>query len=219
MKGLLENEMINTIPDVMTDQDNVLINGSFDPFANLMSMQAAKPSHWQSVNLRTLTPFQRALLSIDGTVTKFIEAYTLEPIEIVRLRQEEQQLVADHHWLTAPLGTTVIARQVLLRGKYSAITYAYAVSLLLADRLPTDVIRGLDVEPAGLGRILLNSQLENRREVLWYGREQITDLPESIESETGNDFISRTYRIIVSEQPLMLISEKFPVICPVNPET
>ena len=80
------------------------------------------------------------------------------------------------------------------------------------------MVRGLDVEPAGLGRILLNSQLENRREVLWYGREQMADLPEAISVLTGHDFLSRTYRIIVGGQPMMLISEKFPMTCPVSKE-
>lgn len=206
--------MIDLFSNKANAQAQTITNGSFDPFANLMLSQAARPQHWQPIDLRTVTPFQRALLSIDGTVTKFIEAYMLEPVEITRLRQQEQQLNADHHWLAAPADTTVIARQVLLRGKYSGTIYAYAVSLLIADRLPTNVVQELDVEPAGLGRILLNSQLENRREVLWYGREQIADLPEAIEVYTGNDFISRTYRIIVGNQPMMLISEKFPIVSP-----
>ena len=210
--------MISTLPDVGIQEDQSRPIEVFDPFADLMVMQEAKPRHWQAVDLRMLTPFQRALLSMDGTVTKFIEAYALEPIRIIRLRQEEKMLMADHPWLSATTGTTVIARQVLLRGKYSATIYAYAVSLLIANRLPADVVRGLDVEPAGLGRILLNSQLENRREVLWYGREQMADLPEAISVLTGHDFLSRTYRIIVGGQPMMLISEKFPMTCPVSKE-
>ena len=68
-----------------------------------------------------------------------------------------------------------------------------------------------DQEPAGIGRVLLNSQIENRREILWYGREQIANLPEAIKRCTGSDFISRTYRIIADGQPVMLINEKFPV--------
>ncbi|MFM7174574.1 MAG: chorismate--pyruvate lyase family protein [Caldilinea sp.] len=120
--------------------------------------------------------------------------------------------------MAAAAGTSVIARQVLLRGRYSATVYAYAVSLLLVDRLPADVLRGLDLEPSGLGRILLNSQLENRREILWYGCETIADLPESIEVHTGNRFISRTYRILVGNRPMMLINEKFPIDSPVGQE-
>jgi chorismate-pyruvate lyase len=186
-------------------------NDDFDPFADLILMQREKPRGLRSIDLRTLTPFQRALLSIDGTVTKFIEAYTLEPIQIMRLRQQEQMLQAEHHWLDAPQGTKVIAREVLLRGKYSGTIYAYAVSLLIPSRLPASVMEGLDVEPAGLGRILLNSQLENRRDILWYGRECVETLPEAVETETGRDFISRTYRIVVDARPIMLINEKFPI--------
>ena len=185
-------------------------NDDFDPFADLILMQREKPRSLRSVNLHTLSPFQRALLSLDGTVTKFIEAYRLEPIEITRLRQHEQPLSDDHHWLEASAGTRVLAREVLLRGKYSATVYAYAVSLLILDRLPERVIQDLDVEPAGLGRILLNSQLENRRDILWYGRECVETLPDPIAAETGQDFLSRTYRIVVGDRPIMLINEKFP---------
>lgn len=159
---------------------------------------------------RTLTPFQRALLAIDGTVTKFIEAYTLESIEAVRLQQQTQVLSTPHTWLKTPPDTEVIVRQVLLRGRYSSTIYTYAVSLLVSARLPADLLRDLDIEPGGLGQVLLNSQIENRREILWCSREQITDLPGAIRCLTGVDFISRTYRIIVGGQPVMLINEKFP---------
>jgi chorismate-pyruvate lyase len=159
---------------------------------------------------RTLTPFQRALLALDGTVTKFIEAYTLESIEVVRLQQQTQVLSTPHTWLKTPPDTEVIARQVLLRGRYSSTIYTYAVSLLVSARLPADLLRDLNIEPGGLGQVLLNSQVENRREILWCSREQIADLPEAIRCLTGADFISRTYRIIAGGQPVMLINEKFP---------
>lgn len=201
---------MNASPTSIFIRSEPFSNGEFDPFADLIIGQNAKPAQWQTIDLRSVSPFQRALLSIDGTVTKFIEAYMLEPIEIVRLAQTEKVLGCPHQWLHAEKGTTVMARQVLLQGKYSNKVYAYALSLLLPARLPAAVIKGLDVEPAGLGRILLNSQLENRREILWYGSEQIADLPAEIQSSTGVNFLSRTYRIIVDEKPIMLINEKFP---------
>lgn len=183
----------------------------FDPFANLLSAQTARPSDLQPVDLHTLTPFQRALVSIDGTVTKFIEAFMLEPVESILLTQQTQPLIAGHPWLDLPAGSEVIARQVLLRGRSSATIYAYAVSLLAPQRLSPAWLRELAAEPAGIGRVLLNSQIENRRDILWYGREQIANLPEAIECYTGSDFISRTYRIIVDRQPVMMINEKFPL--------
>lgn len=182
----------------------------FDPFADLLSAQSSRPLDLQPVNLRSLTPFQRALLSIDGTVTKFIEAYMLEPVESVLLTQQNQRLATDHLWLALPAQSEVIARQVLLRGRYSVTVYAYAVSLLVTERLPQTLLRDLAVEPAGIGRVLLNSQIENRRELLWYGRETNADLPTEIGRYIGSDFISRTYRILAGGQALMLINEKFP---------
>jgi chorismate-pyruvate lyase len=191
-------------------------NSGFDPFVDLLSAQASRPANLSPVNLRTLTPMQRALLSIDGTVTKFLEAYLLEPIESVLLTQQTQRLQTDHPWLALAAPGEVVARQVLLRGRYSATIYAYAVSLLAIDRLPPTLMQDLAHEPAGIGRVLLNSQIENRREILWYGREDLANLPETIERDTGSNFISRTYRIIAGGQPVMLINEKFPIDQPMR---
>ncbi|RMF84996.1 MAG: DUF98 domain-containing protein [Nitrospinota bacterium] len=187
------------------------VQEQFNPMSDLFVAQFAKPTQFEEINLRALTPFQRALLVIDGTVTKFIETYTLEPIEIVRLGQHTQALSADHVWLEAPQGTEVVARQVILRGKYSYILYAYAVSLIVPARLPDQIRQGLEVEGGALGRILLSGQMETRREVLWYGRERLHPLPEPIQHLTDGEFLSRTYRIIAGGQPLMLINEKFPM--------
>ncbi len=133
---------------------------------------------------------------------------------MIKLKQESQKLSADHLWLEVPKETEVIARQVLLRGVYTATIYVYAVSFLVLERLPRDLLQQLEREPSGLGRILLNSQIENRREVLWYGRERVVDLPAEISQLTGDHFLSRTYRIITSGKPAMLINEKFPMTAP-----
>lgn len=202
---------INSVNDNRLSLPNGLQTTAFDPFADLLAGHAHRPPTLQPVNLRTLTPFQRALISIDGTVTKFIEAYMLEPVESVLLHQQTERLPNNNRWLELDAASEVVARQVLLRGRYSMTVYAYAVSLLAPTRLPANLFADLAKEPAGLGRVLLNNQIENRRELLWYGREQITDLPPEIAQFTGDDFISRSYRIIAAGQPLMLINEKFSV--------
>ena len=190
--------------------DLTLDTTTFDPMSDLFVAQMHRPEKMDSINLRTLTPFQRALLVIDGTVTKFIEAYTMEPIEIVRLGQETQSLSSYHEWLDAPEGTDVIVREVLLQGKYSYNLYAYAASLIVPSRVPDEVRRKLDVDGEGLGRILLSGQFETRREVLWYGKEEAHQLPDIVRRLKNPEFISRTYRIIAESRPIMLINEKFP---------
>ena len=182
----------------------------FDPLRDVMLAQSSKPPELGNVDLHTLTPFQRALLVLDGTVTKFIEAYTLEPLDIVRLDQATQVLPEDHYWLAAPKGTEVGLRQVLIRSKSSLTAYAYAVSLLVFERLPDRVRYGIEIQGEGIGRLLNDSELETRREVLWYGQEHRQDLPDIVQRSAGSDFISRTYRIISKGCPIALINEKFP---------
>lgn len=178
-----------------------------DPLEELFIAQFARPAELRPVNLRAITPHQRALLSIDGTVTKYIEATRMEPVRITVVSQENRLLARDDEWLEAPAGTAVIAREVILRGQHSGRFYAFAPSLLVVDRLPEDVQSQLEVHPQGIGRILVEANLETRRDILWYGRETITPPPPGADH---SGFISRTYRIIAKGKPLMLINEKFP---------
>jgi chorismate-pyruvate lyase len=182
----------------------------FNPLEDLFVAQFARPVDLNHVNLRVLSPFLRALLAIDGTVTKFIEAFTMEPIDVTLLSQDVRHLGAENEWLEAPAGTAVIAREVVLTGRNQGKVYAYAPSLLVVDRLPASVQAELVSNPGGLGKILLASRVESRREILWYGRERLERIPDGIPGLRAGDFISRTYRIISGERPVMLINEKFP---------
>lgn len=204
MKLTDPNALIRNV-DYPTDNDG------FDPFRDLLANGDARPNDPGNVDLQALSPFQRALLAIDGTVTKFLEAYTLEPMEVIVLKQERVELGGDHPSLEAADGTKVVRRQVLLQGRYSTIIYAYAASLLVTDRLPADLLHNLSMEPGGLGRALLNGQIESRREILWHGCERVDDLPVEIARLIGNAFVSRTYRIIAGGRPMILINEKFPL--------
>ena len=76
----------------------------FDPAAEVFVAQFARPETLQPVNFRALSPFYRSLLVIDGTVTKFIEAFTMEPVVVERLSHRGVGLPADHEWLEAPPG-------------------------------------------------------------------------------------------------------------------
>ncbi len=182
----------------------------FDPMSDLIVAQFSRPADLGQIDLTALSPFQRSLLAIDGTVTKFIEAYTLEPVNVIKIGQQMESASASSKWLELAADLTVIHREVLLQGKQSQILYAYAISLIARDRLQSIVKESLEIDGLGLGQILLSSKIETYREVLWYGRETPKDLPENIRHLEGKEFISRTYRIIAGGQPIMLINEKFP---------
>ena len=70
----------------------------------LFVAQEDKPTTLKEINLARLTPFQRGLLVTDGTVTRFVEAYTLAPVEVALLQQAKQTLPTEHTWLQLPAG-------------------------------------------------------------------------------------------------------------------
>lgn len=181
----------------------------------LFTAQEDSPPTLKKINLARLTPFQRGLLVTDGTVTRFIEAYTLAPVEVILLQQERQTLRTEHTWLELPAGEEIISRQIVLqtnsRDEPSPIIHAYADSLIVPQRLPQSILDGLESDKQGLGGLLRCSGLETRRELLWCGMKTLIELPSAIEHLKGKTFISRTYRVFADEVPLMLINEKFPL--------
>ena len=181
----------------------------------LFIAQDAKPENIKEINLARLTPFQRGLLVTDGTVTRFIEAYILSPVEVVLLQQTKETLSTKHRWLQLPAGADAISRQVILQShsqnELSPIIHTYADSLIVPQRLPRSLLNGLITDKQGLGGLLQRSGLETRRELLWCGIEVLTDLPAAISHLEGETFISRTYRVFANREPIVLINEKFPL--------
>ena len=194
----------------MTEQTHVSKKWMKDLFV----AQFAKPSDLEEINLSQLTPFQRALLVTDGTVTQFIEAYTLSTVEVVLLNQETQILPTNHVWLEVAKGTRVIARQVILQTRQRAgqqpTVHTYATSLIVPNRTSPVIREGLTLEGTGLGQLLQRSGLETRRDLLWWGLKRPDDLPETLLHLQGEPFLSRTYRIVAEGRPIMLINEQFP---------
>ncbi len=172
--------------------------------------QHAKPAELEDIDPRALSPFQRALVTIDGTVTSFLQAYMLEQIAVRRLSQQSVALAGEDCWLEVPGGTRVVRREVVIEGSSSLTFYLYAFSQIVIGRLPETVRRGLEVEGEGLGRLLKAERMETRRELLWYGREHEPDLPQQVRERTGPDFFTRAYRIISHGKPIMMITERIP---------
>ncbi len=196
-----------------TNQDS----GSFanTHIKTLFVAQDAKPEKIKEINLARLSPFQRGLLVTDGTVTRFIETYTLAPVEVVLLQQTKQTLSTKHRWLQLPAGENIISRQVVLQSHSqnisSPIIHTYATSLIVPQRLPKSLLDGLTSDKQGLGGLLRRSGLETRRELLWCGIETLGNLPPAVAHLEGETFISRAYRVFANREPLMLINEKFPL--------
>ncbi len=186
----------------------------FDPVGASFVAMDQRPASLAPVSVSVLSPFQRALLVIDGTVTTFIEAYASEPVSIVRVDQHASHAQAEARWLACEPAEAVLRRRTLLKGSMSGTVYAYATSVIVPARLSSQMRAGLEAEPEGLGKILLDSGLETRREGLWYGQEVLADLPAALDFPVMK-CLSRSYRVFAGGLPLMLITERFPLPQPV----
>ena len=195
----------------METQRDCFPNADFDPAAGVFVAQDHRPASLRDIAPDVLTPFLRALLVIDGTVTKFLEAYAMEPVAVTLLGQEPRRLEDADRWLELPAAARILRRRVMLIGGQTGRLYVFAESLIVPGRLSAPMRDSLTREPGGLGKILLDSELETRREGLWYGREQLADLPGAVRALCDGDFLTRTYRVIAGGAPLMAITERFPI--------
>lgn len=159
------------------------------------------------VPLASLPPFLRALLVTDGTVTKILEAYFWEPVEVQTLSQEWVTAERPIPWIRVAAGDQMLARRARLWGRQSGTAYASAFSLIRTELIPDTFRRRLVDREIGIGVLIRDSGLESYREVLDVGAERGPAGPD----DEAVELVFRTYRIIIAHEPVILITESFPV--------
>ena len=177
----------------------------------LFTAQESRPRSLCDLDAAALTPFQRALLVIDGTVTQFIEAYTAERVDVTCLSQKRRVLTQPHARLEVERGASVIARDVLLKGAATGAVYAYGTSLIAPERLESTLLTGIEGAEESLGRLLRQNRAETYRELLWHGLEPADAPPCPGMQNKRQPHICRSYRMICRGRPLMVIVERFPL--------
>lgn len=154
-----------------------------------------------ALDLSTLPAFMRVLLTTDGTVTKSIESFFWEPVGVVTLGQNRQQLATTIASINKKAGDEVLVREVQLVGERSRIVYAQAHSYVCPEALPASMCSDLEQGKVGIGELLRECGLETYRELLSLNKEQ----------QGEHTWISRTYRIVMAHSPIIQITEKFPL--------
>ncbi len=169
-------------------------------FSRLVPARANLPSDF-AINLAELPPFLRVLLTTDGTVTKSLEAYFWEAIQ-VRVEQHELTTIdQDIAAIQREAGQSVLRRRIELVGEQSSTIYALADSFICEELLPLNIREDLREQRLGIGELLRECGLETYREVLEMG----------CKTRSGESWVWRTYRIAMDKQPLILITEQFPL--------
>ena len=158
--------------------------------------------------MSSIPPFLRTLLVTDGTVTKSLEAYFWESVNIKTIEQGLCNAESNLPWLDVSKGEEVLTREVELRGSSTNRIYATAFSTIRPQAIPNYCREKLLKGEIGIGKLIRESGLESYREILEIGLdpEKNTD-----DSDGGIDLIHRTYCVYLSGKPALLITERFPL--------
>lgn len=152
-----------------------------------------------NLDLATLPPFLRVLLTTDGTVTNSLEAFFWEPVAVEPVLQEELSLEHAAPFIELEAGDRVLLRRVRLRGVNSKTVYVKAESLIRFDLLPANFQSDLKAKKLGIGELLRDCGLETYREILEVG------------CDDKSQDLWRTYRIVMDHRPFIQITEHFPL--------
>lgn len=164
-----------------------------------------------SLDPAMLSPFQRVLLTTDGTVGDILEAYLSETLKVVKLDHLETPAPQSIPYLGTDQNSTIVMRRVLLRGKVSHKNYVYAESVLVPDALDPQLRTDLERTDKAIGVLMLEARTETFREILNCRTETADDLCEFFGLTEQDVLVCRTYRIFAGGKPSMLITEKFPL--------
>lgn len=162
------------------------------------------------LDLSGLSPFQRILLTTDGTVTEILEAQLWEPIRLIKLFQEKRNAERAIPYLQITPGTEIIIRKILLQGESTLSNYIYAETIIVPENLDQHLQDGLLSTNKPLGRLMIEAKTETFREILTCKTEAAEELGKYFDRQANAILISRTYRIFSNQMPIMLITEKFP---------
>ncbi|MCM2681108.1 chorismate--pyruvate lyase family protein [Echinimonas agarilytica] len=146
-----------------------------------------------------LPSFLKVLITSDGTVTNMLEAWFAEAIHVEV--EQESTTVPEHDLvlLNAAPGDHALCRTTQVKGKTSGVCYLNATAVVLPNRVPQATLDCIGSHEAGIGKALRQTRSETLREVLDWG------------VDDDEQIAWRCYRIVMSGQPVMLITERFPI--------
>lgn len=162
------------------------------------------------INPCDLSPFQRIILTTDGTLTDILEAYLFEAIQINKLSEGLVSITQDIPTLELKKGSEVIDRKILLQGKISRKNFIYAESIIVPERLDEKFKTSLLKSQIPIGRLWQEHKMETFKEIVDSGKEPANELSSYFNIQMEDNILFRSYRLFNNRMPIMIITEKFP---------
>lgn len=156
-----------------------------------------------------LSPAQRELLCLQGTVTRHLERLVGEPVEVGVIGQRARPVgPLGARCLQVAEGSPATVRRVVAVASDGRRPLFCARTLLRRELLPTDFVDRLRATRGGLGAALEACGVRTSRQLLWWGR---APLPRwAVDRGLTSDGLTRTYRFDL-DQPFALVTEWFPL--------
>ena len=158
---------------ILSSKENLNQQPAFSQFDNLSLVEAVRDD---MASLEQLPPFLRTLLLTDGTVTRSLEAYFWEPIDVVQIEQAEQACPADLPELELATGATALYRLVELRGRQSGRLYSSASSVIKTGDIPGNWRDELLAGRLGIGTLISDSGMESYRKIMEFSLESSSEV-------------------------------------------
>lgn len=199
LRKYLMDEMLSTDRKVTLDREVA---------AQLIDQDDAKGA--PSLRFSELPPFLRVLLMTDGTVTRSLEAYFGEPIDVDVLSHSELRSDRSYPEVNVALGDPILRRCVTLRGRITRSIYAFAESVVVLASISNEMKRKLIEERKGIGELLSASKLETFRELLRIRRACAKEWAVHLSVAEDARVVIRNYKIFRDGRAAMEIEEVFP---------
>ena len=158
-----------------------------------------------------LSDIERVLLVSDGTFTYQLETFVREPIGVEILSNQLLPLSCNAATLlNRSEGSLAWNRRTLLRGRDSAAAFVYAISLIDDHGLNPDFRAELRKTTSGIGHLLAKYRMGTFRELLTYHLDDGAQYAHFLPKFRKSTFLSKTYRIIFEDRPIMVVTENMP---------
>jgi chorismate-pyruvate lyase len=161
-------------------------------------------------DLSKLNPLQRIILIYNGTLTKLLENLLHEQLTVIKLFESVEISPEAVPYLELPAGQDVMQRKICLQGQSSGINWLYAESLIVPERLPPLFRQELLSSQTPIGKLWVKHRVETFKELLPPFEETAEDLAVHFNIEPNHLLLGRTYRVFSQQQPVMMLTEKFP---------
>jgi chorismate-pyruvate lyase len=163
-----------------------------------------------SPDFASLSPILRVLLVTDGTVTKTLQAYFGEAIEVDVLDHAERSSESPYPQIDIAAGDPILHRYVRLLGRTTRKVYAVAESVAVLEHISKQMRRQLLEEHKGIGELLREGRLETYRELLTANLTAAGRWAEDLQVAATAGVVSRDYKIYQGGRAVLLIREIFP---------